>query len=257
MANLRATFRLIRFLVSTLFYYSVILLGRPFSIFGLDKKAWTATLRQIWGKSVVRILNMKLTVKGTPPEPPFFLVSNHLSYVDVWVLFTTAKGTFITKSDVRTWPVIGFILYSCGMIFIDRDRKTDVTRVNEEISTHLTPGQGVILFPEGTTSSGKQLLPFKSALFQYPAQTNSSVFAASISYATPKEPTVAHKKICWWDDTPFLEHFWNLLKIKEFTATVTYSREHLKNTNRKVLAKKSYALIEDSFEPVIHPPDYA
>jgi len=108
---------------------------------------------------------MRLTVNGTPPKPPFFLVSNHLSYIDVWILFATAEGTFITKSDVKDWPIAGFVLSTSGLIFIDRGRRSDVTRVNKEISEGLTSAQGIFLFPESTTSGGADILPFKSSLF--------------------------------------------------------------------------------------------
>ena len=257
MANLKAFLKVTRFLLVTGFYYSVILLGHVFSIFGVNQITWAASARCKWGKAVINILNINLTVKGSPPTPPFFLVANHLSYVDVWVLFATAQGTFVAKSDLRDWPVAGFVLGTSGLIFVDRGRKADVKRVNDEISTNLTSEQGIFLFPEGTTSSGFEVLPFKSSLFQFPASKSVEVSSASITYSTPDNEMVAYQHIAWWDDTPFLTHFWNLLKLNHFDATITFSDEKISHSDRKYLAQTSFQLVREQFEPVKHPENYA
>ncbi len=253
MENFRATIRLIRFLLSTWFYHSVILLGNLFAKFGLNNTPLNSSVRMKWAKSALHIFNIKLEVLGTPPNPPFFLVSNHLSYIDVWVLFATAKGTFITKSDVKDWPVAGFVLSSSGMIFVNRDRKADVTRVNQEISKNITKDQGVFLFPESTTSSGKEILPFKSSLFQFPATQGIEVTSAAITYNCEDPSVKTSSEICWWEDISFPTHFWNLLKIKQFSATITYSDQKLVHSNRKNLASTTYGIIQDIFEPVKQP----
>ena len=250
MSTLRAVFKLIRFLLSTWFYHSVILIGNLFAKFGVNNKSMTSSIRMNWAKSAIKILNMKLTINGNPPKPPFFLVANHLSYIDVWVLFASAKGTFITKSDVQDWPLVGFVLRTSGMIFVNRDRKADVTRVNEEISKNITVDQGVFLFPESTTSSGEGILPFKSSLFQFPASQNLDVVSAAISYSTDDPDVKVSSEICWWEDVSFPAHFWNVLKLKEFKASITFSDQKLVHSNRKKLASETYSIIQNLFEPV-------
>lgn len=253
MENLRAVFKLIRFLFSTWFYHSVILLGNVFAKLGMNNKSLNSTIRMKWAKSALSIFNVRLTIDGTPPDPPFFLVANHLSYIDVWVLFATAKGTFITKSDVKDWPVAGFVLSSSGMIFVDRDRKADVTRVNDEISRNITKDQGVFLFPESTTSSGEAILPFKSSLFQYPATEGIEVTSAAISYSCANPNVDASTEICWWTEIGFPAHFWNVLKLKEFEATITFSDQKLVHSNRKNLTASAYSIIQEIYNPVKQP----
>ncbi len=250
MKNFRAASKLIRFLFITWFYHSLILFGNLLAFIGFKVGGWVPTMRSQWAKSVMNILNMKCTVKGTTPKAPFFLVSNHLSYLDVWVLFGSAKGTFITKSEVKNWPIVGFVLSSSGMIFVNRDKKTDVKRVNEEISKNITKYQGVFLFPEGTTSPGKEILPFKSSLFQYPAVEGIEVTSAAITYRCDDSTIDTASEICWSTDIKFPAHFWGLLKIKEFEASITFSDQKQVNSNRKELALTTSALIVDIFEPV-------
>lgn len=257
MLNLRAAVKLVRFLLSTWFYHSVILFGSLFPILGVDNKPWSTSVRYRWARSVIKILGMKLTVHGTPPKPPFFLVSNHLSYIDVWILFATADGTFITKSDVKDWPIAGFVLSTSGLIFVDRGRRSDVTRVNKEISEGLTSAQGIFLFPESTTSGGADVLPFKSSLFQYPASEGIEITSSAITYSSEDESVDVSTEICWWTDIPFPKHFWNVLKLKEFNATITFGEQKLVHSDRKYLANTTYSIVQQLFKPVKQPEIYA
>tara|TARA_R110000868_G_scaffold304437_28_gene565521 strand:- start:16772 stop:17563 length:792 start_codon:yes stop_codon:yes gene_type:complete len=257
MIYFRAIGKLILFILATLYYYPIIVFGSILIFLGVDKIKWAAKYRKKWAIAVSKILGMQVKVNGNPPIAPFFLVSNHLSYVDVWVLFSQLECTFIAKSEVRKWPIIGFVLATTGVLFIDRERRSDVKRVNDEVSKKLTASQGIVLFPEGTTSAGSDILPFKSSLFQYPASKELPVSCASIHYETPESELPAYRSVCWWDDTPFFKHIFYLFVMKEFTATVTFNEETAINSNRKILASSAEAIIKSTFEPVVDPKTYA
>lgn len=257
MVFFRVVFKLIAFIFATAYYYSLIVIGNLFKPFGLDHFKWSTLQKKKWGRAISSIIKLNIKVVGTPPNPPFFLVCNHLSYIDVWVLYSQLRCTFIAKSDVKDWPIVGFVLKTCGVLFVDRGRRGDVTRVNDEISRNLTDEQGIILFPEGTTSAGAEILPFKSSLLQYPAQKEIPLYCASLKYETPPGEIHAFKSVCWWDDTPFFTHLINVLKMKEFSATVTFSNETIVNSNRKELARSSEEIIRASFEPTVDQLTYA
>lgn len=257
MRKVIAVFKLIFFLLTTLFYYLIIVLGRAFYFLGVDKIGWSAEFRKRWGIAVCKILGINIKVEGLPPKPPFFLVSNHLSYADVWVLFSQLNCTFIAKSEVRNWPIIGFVLETSGILFVNRERRSDVARVNNEISNHLTDSQGIVLFPEGTTSAGADILPFKSSLFQFPATEELPVTCVSISYSTPEGERPAYQSVCWWDDTPLFKHLFYLFVMKEFSATITFDSETIVNSNRKILAQSAQKIVKRSFKPVIDSETYA
>ncbi len=250
MTSFKALHKLLKFLIITWYYHSIILFGVLLSKFGFNNNRLTPKIRMAWAKSVAKILNIHISINGTAPDPPFFLVSNHLSYIDVWILFGTARGTFITKSDVLSWPIIGFILSSSGMIFINRDKRSDVKRVNDEISENITKEQGVFLFPEARTSNGETVLPFKSSLFQYPATEGVEISTAALSYSCKNSAVDVSTQICWSTDISFISHFWGILKLDKFDATITYNETKLNLTNRKQLSTESFYLVQSMFQPI-------
>ena len=157
----------------------------------------------------------------------------------------------MAKSDVKQWPVIGFIIKSCGILFIDRERKRDITRVNNLIKENVNSHQGVIIFPESKTSPGLKILPFRSSLLQVPVAMKLPVSFVAISYSTEEGEEAACKQICWWDDDPFLIHFFNLLKMKKFTAVISFGEKAIISDNRKHLTTLLQKEVHNHFKPVI------
>ncbi|MFA5668329.1 MAG: lysophospholipid acyltransferase family protein [Balneolaceae bacterium] len=194
---------------------------------------------------------MKIIVEGKIPKPPFFFVSNHLSYVDVFILSATIKCLFVAKDEMKRWPIFGTIVSTVGMIFVNREKRSDVKRVNGEISKKISQYNGVTLFPESTTSPGYEILPFKSSLLDYPAKHHIPVYNASITYTTPETEQEAYKAISWWGDVPFINHFMNLLTVKNFTGTLIINEEPIVNENRKILADQLHHSISNTFKPVV------
>ncbi|WP_020403018.1 lysophospholipid acyltransferase family protein [Gracilimonas tropica] len=236
--------------------YSLIMLCLAGSIIGLNYEKCRGYLLRTWGQIACSILGINVEVQGQIPGPPFMLVSNHLSYLDIFVLFSQVRGLFVAKSDVKTWPLVGFIIRTCGILFIDRNRKRDITRVNTLISKNVNDHQGIIIFPEGTTSPGYEILPFKTSLLKYPVAINLPVSVATLSYSTPEGEKPAYESVCWWDDTSFLTHFFNFLKQKGCTAKVTFATHPVHDKDRKLLAQHIHQEMSLQFEPVISEADF-
>jgi 1-acyl-sn-glycerol-3-phosphate acyltransferase len=146
---------------------------------------------------------MEVEMEGEPPKAPFFLVSNHLSYLDIVPLYLSLRCTFVAKKAVRGWPLLGYMVNAVGVIFVDRKRKTDVKRVNEELARSMNKYQGLVFFPEGTSSGGADVLPFHASLLQFPAEEGIPVHTASISYATAKKDEPARDSIFRAPDQTF------------------------------------------------------
>lgn len=121
---------------------------------------------RLWNRLVLAALGWRVRVEGAPAKDrPLLLVSNHVSWGDILVISAHADITFIAKSEVRGWPLFGFLAKLQDTVFIDRDDKRGVGRQAAEIAARLERGDALVLFAEGTTADGNHLLPFKSSLF--------------------------------------------------------------------------------------------
>lgn len=238
-------------ILSTGFIYTIYAIGLIFiRLFNFQYEPWRNRCLKIWGKLALECLGVKVTIKGTPPEPPFFLVSNHLSYIDIPLYYYCLKTTFVAKAEVKNWPVVGLMARSIGIIFIDRNRKRDVHRVNTIISDKINGRQGVVVFPEGKTSAGDEIRPFKPSLLQHPALEGLRVHYAIVRYQTGKKDVPARQSVAWWQDTGMFQHLIGLASNRSITAEVTFGEKSIKNDDRKVLAIELQKEVESLFIPM-------
>ncbi len=247
MRTIRAAIKIVLFVVLTLGLYSVWFVLR---VFIPNKVLWRQIIFAGWTKGFVSISNMRVMVVGTPPQPPFFLVTNHLSYTDMAAIRSVAKGTFVAKAEVETWFLAGRICRDMGTIFIDRSNRRDIPRAGEMIVERLDMGEGVVVFPEGKATKGEEVMAFNSSFLEFAAQGDIPVSYASITYTTPEGETPANQAACWWEDISFFEHLWRLFKVSEYTAVITFGEEPVVNPDRKLLAAELRQRVADSFIPV-------
>jgi 1-acyl-sn-glycerol-3-phosphate acyltransferase len=213
------------------------------SVFAGARRQWRARAFRYWAKSIAWLLGLRLSVQGTKPVAPFLLVANHLSYVDVIALGAQLDCLFVAKSEVAAWPVLGLLGRQMSTIFIDRNRKRDILRVNRLIEAALSAGQSVALFPEGTTTAGDVVLPFKSGLLEPAVKLAQPVAFASLSYRTASNEPPASQAVCWWGEMEFLPHLLELFALPGFEVSLRYGAEPLSAPNRKQLAKALQAAV--------------
>ena len=248
MKNIRATFRFTLFFFSTIGVYSLWFIA---SFIIPNKIYWRQLIFKMWSTAFVKISKMKTEVIGTPPKPPFFLVCNHLSYVDIPALRYVVEGIFVAKGEIRDWFLVGRMVRDMGNIFINRQRNRDIPRAGQEIIEKLDEGEGVMIFPEGTSTKGEEVLTFNSSFLEFAARTDLPVSYCSISYKTPAGEIPASEAVCWWDDITFLNHMFRLFSVKEYTAIINFGEEPVANPNRKILARELHAKVKEKFIPVL------
>jgi len=218
----RATIRLTLFIVWTLFSVAIFLICRPLS------KVQRALI--LWHHRVTcRICGIRVEVRGEPRrEHPTLFVCNHISYFDIPVIGAQVDGCFVAKSEVKTWPVIGIMAKLQRSVFIERVARRAIDHRNELLQ-RLEDGDNLILFPEGTSSDGNGVLPFKSSLFAI-AQSEVAgqpVVIQPVSIAYTKldgMPLGRYLRpfFAWYGDMDLASHLWQALALGRCTVVVEF-----------------------------------
>ena len=230
-----------------------------FSLYGLwlivslvipNKQFWRQFVFQKWSQVFRWVLRMKVEVVGNVPKRPFFLVTNHVSYVDIPLLNLVTGGIFVAKKEIDGWPVAGALVRSMGIIFIDRTNRRDIPRAGDDILKALDANEGVIVFPEGVSAKGDQVKPFHSSFFEFASRADLDVSYAALMYETPEGGPTATGSVCWWEDISFLSHLLRLLRMGGFRAVVKFGDEPVRNAGRKALAKELHQKVEELFVPM-------
>ncbi len=196
------------------------------------------------------IFNVKVEIRGTPPKPPFFLVCNHISYLDILPMYLALNCTFIAKKEIRSWPVIGYLVDKMGVVFLNRKRRSDVVRVNQIITKAMSKHQGIVVFPEGTSTPGREVLPLRSSLLQYPSSKSMPVHAASIYYKTGPNDAPAVESICFFGGRlSFWKHLIGMARCNSIYCRMEFAPNPVMETNRKELTRKLRSKIESIFTP--------
>jgi 1-acyl-sn-glycerol-3-phosphate acyltransferase len=188
-----------------------------------------------WSRFASRVVGIRVTTRGAMP-PSGLLVSNHLSYLDVIVLSSIRPCVFVAKRDVAAWPFFGWLARAAGTIFVDRQHRLSSPAVVDLVRATLASGLVVVLFPEGTSSDGSTVLPFKSALLESAVQLRCPVASASIQYALV-DGSVADE-VCYWRDMTLVPHLLNLFFKREIRSSCSFSPLRVRTGNRKEIARE-------------------
>ncbi|HTF89277.1 MAG TPA: lysophospholipid acyltransferase family protein [Planctomycetota bacterium] len=252
MSTLRALVRLFVIFVTTLSLFAFMVPARlcvgARSPRGLHLRRWFVGR---WSRVVLWMMGAKLEVSGPVPPAPCVLVSNHLGYVDILVLGASVDTLFVSKAEVRNWPLIGKGAAAFGTIFLDREARRQLPTVNAEIHAALEKGDRVLFFPEGTSTGGSGILPFKSSLLEPAARSGYPVFCAAVHYSTSPGDPPASQSVCWWGDMDFTGHLVRLFRLSHFRARVVFHPEPHVGEGRKELAARTERAVGDMLQRLI------
>ena len=204
------------------------------------RRAKRALWLQRTARHVGRIFQLEIQSAGTIPAHGL-LICNHVSYVDILVFVSLAPAVFVAKREVKSWPVMGLLARLGGTVFIDRQRRTHVGEVNDEIQNALADGALVIVFPEGTSSDGQTILPFKSSLLEPATQQKHPLTVGHIQYTLADGD--AGMEVCYWGDAVFFPHLLNLLSKRNVRASVRFAQVKNHSTDRKELAQQLHSAV--------------
>lgn len=167
-------------------------------------------------------------------------VSNHLTYLDILVYGAARPFLFVAKSEVRRWPLLGTLACLGGAIFVDRGRSLQVAEANRQIEQDLRDGIPVLLFPEGTSSDGRSVLPFRPPLFDPAIRAGAGVTAAAIRYHADD---AAEDQLTYWGDMIFLPHLFRTLCISGLAVQVSFDSSN-QFSDRKTAARVAWRQVQ-------------
>jgi lyso-ornithine lipid O-acyltransferase len=187
-----------------------------------------------WSARVLPWLGVRIVTEGRLPENGL-LVSNHLSYLDILVFSAVGPCVFVAKREVRSLPGIGWIATLCGTIYIDRTRRSDTHSIKPQMAAALAAGSRLVLFPEGTSSDGRQVLPFRSSLLQPAIENRTPVTAACITYELDDGDPATD--VCYYGDMVMGPHSLKLFGKNRVTAILRFGAGAQVYSDRKQAAQ--------------------
>ncbi|MBS1173908.1 MAG: plsC 1 [Burkholderiaceae bacterium] len=216
LSYLRAFFRLILFAVLVVIGLLVTLLFFP--LIGWQSKR---RIIKYWSSLLIRALGVRLVVDCAPPAQNLrgLMVSNHSSWIDIFATNAVQAVRFISKSEIRDWPVLGRLVTMAGTLYVERGNRNKINETNESIRDAVAAGDLVGFYPEGTTTDGTYLLPFKTNLFQPAVDYQMMVYPVTVSYRQRGEPT---RLASYEGNTSFGESFLSLTRAAGLEVHVAF-----------------------------------
>jgi 1-acyl-sn-glycerol-3-phosphate acyltransferase len=175
-----------------------------------------------WAKGLLAELGVRLQVQGEPQQRgPLLVVCNHISWLDILVLLAAQPVRFVSKSEVRRWPVIGWLATQVGTLYIERASRRDAHRVVSSVAEHLQAGALIAVFPEGTTSDGAEVLPFHGNLLQSAISAQAPVQPVALQFM--ELDGTRSMSPCYVGDDSLLQSVWRLLSARPITAKLIFA----------------------------------
>ena len=209
---------------------------------------------------VLRLLGVRLKLVGQPLRAgPALIAANHAGWLDIVILSAVAPVSFIAKREVNGWPFFGSLARLQRTVFVDRDRRHGAGDARDEIGERLASGDILVLFPEGTSSDGRRVLPFKSSLFGAAERPGVRVQPLSLAYSGHRNLPMTSRLMpfyAWYGGMELPPHLWEALKMGPIEVTVVCHPPLAigGKMNRKALARGAEELVRDGLVGALHPP---
>jgi 1-acyl-sn-glycerol-3-phosphate acyltransferase len=199
-----------------------------------------------WCRRIVRCLGIDCTVDGHIPGRVAArgncfeaVVCNHLSYIDILLMSATRPFIMVAKTEVRRWPLLGWLTWQAGTVYVDRGGKPDTyPAVNDAMARAYRSGLPVLFFPEGTTTNGTEVLPFRRGLFHSVLRDWVLLRTAAIRYALDDPSATVENDICWWGDAQLAPHLFRLLGLRGVRAAIRFG-ETVEGDDRFALSQNA------------------
>jgi 1-acyl-sn-glycerol-3-phosphate acyltransferase len=214
--------------------------------FGVFTEAQRTERVQVWSLEVLDIMGVELVVRGRVPSTgPALLVANHISWLDILVMNAAQPARFVSKADVKHWPLLGRLITGAGTLYVERENRRDAMRVVHHVAERLQAQDVIAIFPEGTTGDGITMLPFHANLFQAAIAAQAPVVPVGLAFVHA-ESGARHDAPTYIGDTTLIGSMWATLRATGLQAVVTYGERQLdQGRSRRAWAQAVRAGIAD------------
>lgn len=183
------------------------------------QRRWQPLVAQAWFKTLSRVFSIRIRVVGEPVSPPVLVASNHHSWLDIIVLGAATQMAFISKAEIRRWPLVGMLAaYGGRTLFINRGELRSFNSLEQLLSYRLQGSERIVFFPEGTTSYPGQILRFKPRLFHIAGKLQCPVQPVALTYVDGDGAGLAPMV----GAQTFAGHLLNFLKTKQTVVVVHF-----------------------------------
>jgi 1-acyl-sn-glycerol-3-phosphate acyltransferase len=223
--------------------------------FGSATQPQRAQHVQQWAQDFLKILEVQLHTSGTPQsQGPLLVVANHISWLDILVMLAVQPVSFVSKSEIKSWPLIGWLATHAGTLYIERASRRDAMRVVHHIADALKPAapghaaQMIAVFPEGTTSDGLVVLPFHGNLIQAAISVHAPIQAVALRYIDATTGAL-NLTPAYVDDDTLVSSVWRLLSSAPVVATVRFAEPEVANgRDRRAWAQHLQQVVQAAVE---------
>ncbi|HUL11932.1 MAG TPA: lysophospholipid acyltransferase family protein [Methylococcaceae bacterium] len=235
-------------LVAGMFVYGMIAVGAIMPLLGFLAGRRAAAIhdriRLNWNRTICRILNVHLEIHGEPNEDAQLLIANHISWLDIIAIGSQQPVTFVAKQEVAAWPVMGYLARRTGTLFVRRGDADQTAAIAEQMTWLLRQGKRIMLFPEGTTTTGERVLRFHSRLFQPAQLAQVRVQAVALAYRGEVREIAP-----FIGEDEFLPHLLRLLRRQRIDIHLHYCPPLPASLHRDVLAQTTRKQIVSAIVP--------
>lgn len=213
-------------------------------VFDRQAQPWCEAIVKGWDRTVCRILHLNIRVTGRPDPAAGLIVANHISWLDIIAMGAQQPCVFVAKEDVADWPVMGVLAKGIGTLFIRRGDAEQSAATSETMTWLLRRGARLMLFPEGTTTRGDQVLRFHGKLFQPAQRAGANVQAVALRYTG-----LAANLVPFIGEDDFLPHLLRILRLRDINLHLHYCPTLPVGLRRDQLAKTSRLQITEHLYP--------
>lgn len=219
------------------------------------RKRFAANVTRACRKGL-RALNITVKVQDLPPEDKrFLIVSNHLGFIDIFAISSVMPTLFVTSVEMKETPLLGLLTEMGGCMYVERRNRSNIQKEIKEIENTLNQGFNVVLFPEGLSTNGEKVFPFKKSLLMACAGSDANIMPLVINFESINHEPMQHKFrdwVFWYGDIPFIRSAWNASQMNDCQISLRFLGEIVVSgdSNHRDIAQIAQTKIEANYKSI-------